>query len=98
MAEANPTDCTERDPATPAEQDAQAERVVMTFLLEEHPSQLTIPELSQALNAATGTFETEDAVERAVRELVGAGLLRCHGAFVVPTRSALYFERLQPLG
>ncbi len=98
MAEINPMDCAQRDPATPATQDAKAERLVLAFLLEEHPSQLTIPELSRALNAVAGTFDTEDAVERAVRELVGAGLLHCHAAFIVPTRSALYFERLQPLG
>ncbi|MBW8060315.1 MAG: hypothetical protein FVQ78_08325 [Solirubrobacterales bacterium] len=98
MAEINPTDCAERDPDTPAAQDAQAEHVVLAFLLEEHPSHLTIPELSRALNAYPNSFETNDAVERAVRELVGAGLLRCQGGDILPTRAALYFERLQPLG
>jgi hypothetical protein len=93
MADANPTDCTECDPDTPAAQDKQAERVVLAFSLEEHPSQLTILELSRALNAHPGGFSSEDAVERAVRELVGAGLLYCHGALVLPTRAALYFAR-----
>jgi hypothetical protein len=69
--------------------------VVLAFLLEEHPSQLTIPELSRALNAHPGGFSSDDAVERAVRELVGAGLLYCHGAFVLLTRAALYFARLE---
>ena len=94
MAETNPTDCAERDPS-PGAEDAKAERVVLAFLLEEHPSQLTIPELSRALNAESGGFDSEDAVERAVRELVSAGLLHCQGGFVLPTRAALYFERLQ---
>jgi hypothetical protein len=67
---------------------------VLAFLLEEHPAQLTIPELSLALNAHPD-FESDDAVERAVRELVGAGLLYCHGRFVLPTRAALYFARLE---
>jgi hypothetical protein len=93
MAETNPTDC-DRDPAHPSAEDAKAERVVLAFLLEEHPSQLTIPELSGALNADPG-FDTDDAVERAVRELVGAGLLHCEGALIVPTRAALYFARLE---
>ncbi len=93
MAETNPTDC-ERDPAHPSAEDAKAEGVVLAFLLEEHPSLLTIPELSRALNADPG-FDTDDAVERAVRELVGAGLLYCEGAFIVPTRAALYFARLE---
>jgi hypothetical protein len=91
----NPTDCVERDPTT---EDTKAERAVLVFLLEEHPVRLTIPELSLALNAAEGNFAANDAVERAVRELVGAGLLRCQGAFVVPTRAVLYVERLALLG
>ena len=94
MAETNPTDC-DRNPAHPSTDDAKAERVVLAFLLEEHPSQLTIPEVSQALNAHPGGFSGDDAVERAVRELVGAGLLCCHGAFVLPTRAALYFAHLE---
>jgi hypothetical protein len=93
MAETNPTDC-ERDPAHPSADDVKTERVVLAFLLEEHPSLLTIPELSRALNADPG-FDTDDAVERAIRELVGGGLLHCEGAFIVPTRAALYFAQLE---
>lgn len=93
MAETNPTDC-DRDPVHPSAEDAKGERVVLAFLLEEHPSLLTVPELSRALNANPG-FDTDDAVERAVRELVGAGLLHCEGAFIVPTRAALYFAQLE---
>ncbi len=92
MADSNPTDCAERYPNAA---DAKAERTVLTFLLAEHPAQLTIPELSRALNAHPGAFASEDAVERAVRELVGAGLLYCHGRLVLPTRAALYFARLE---
>jgi len=91
MADSNPTDCAERHPAG---EDAKVERVVLALLLEEHPSQLTIPELSRALNAHS-SFSSDDAVERAVRELVGAGLLYCQGRFVLPTRAALYFARLE---
>jgi hypothetical protein len=94
MADANPTDCAERDLPRPRAADAKVERVVLAFLLEEHPSQLTIPELSLALNADPG-FDSNDAVERAVRELVGAGLLYCCGGFVLPTHAALYFARLE---
>jgi hypothetical protein len=95
MADRNPTDCAERDLSRPGTDDAKAERTVLAFLLEEHPTQLTIPELSLALYAHPGDFESDDAVERAVRELVGAGLLHCEGAFIVPTRAALYFAQLE---
>jgi hypothetical protein len=95
MADSNPTDCAERDPAGPADQDAKAERAVLAFLVDEHPNQLTVGEVSWALNTDPVEFEAEDAVERAVRELVGAGLLRCSDGFVLPTRAALYFARLE---
>jgi hypothetical protein len=78
-----------------AAQDAEDQQVVLSFLLKEHPSQLTIPEVSQALYAHPGDFASDDAVERAIRDLVGGGLLQCHGRFVLPTRAALYFSRLE---
>lgn len=95
MAKNHPTDCVDRDPSPPGAEDAKVERTVLAFLIEEHQRLLTIPELSRALNAFPGGFEDEDAVERAVRELVGAGLLRCCGGYVVPTRAALYFAGLE---
>lgn len=94
MADPNPTDCVERDPHM-STQDAQAELAVLAFLLREHPVQLTILEVSRALNAHPSGFSAHDAVERAIRELVGAGLLHCCGGFVLPTRAALYFHHLE---
>lgn len=91
----NPTDRADRDLPSYAAEDAEAERIVLAFLLQEHPSNLTIPEVAQALYAHPGDFKSDDAVERAIRELVGAGLLHCHGPFVLPTRAALYFARLE---
>jgi hypothetical protein len=95
MADSNPTDRAEREPHTPAEADRKAERAVLAFLINEHPNQLTVAEVSRALNRGTVEFEAEDAVERAIRELVGAGLVRCSDGFVLPTRAALYFARLE---
>lgn len=98
MATEDPTHCGAPETGTPAAQDTKAERVVLMFVLDEHPAQLTIPELSLALNrTCPESFATYDAVERAVRELVGAGLLHCNGGYVLPTRAVLYYERLQQL-
>jgi hypothetical protein len=55
---------------------------------------LTICELSREINEGED-FSEGDAVERAVRDLVGTGLLRCDGASVLPTRAALHFARLE---
>jgi len=95
MADENPTDSAACCLAPCAAQEAENQRVVLSFLLDEHPAQLTIPEVAQALYAHPGDFESNDAVERAIRDLVGGGLLQCHGPFVLPTRAALYFSCLE---
>jgi len=95
MADANPTDCGSLGLTDYAAQDVQAQRVVLAFVLEEHPARLTIPELCRALYAHQDDFGSDDAVERAIRDLDGAGLLSCHGGVAAPTRAALYFDRLE---
>ena len=96
MATEHPTHCAERSPSFPASEDREVEQTVLLLLLD-HPGQLTIPEVSRAINAGKADFRSEDAVERAIRELVGAGLLHCQGGFVLPTRAAIYFARLWEL-
>ena len=95
MAEINPTDSAACCLNPFVAQEARNQGIVLSFLLDEHPAQLTIPEIAQALYAHPGDFEENDAVERSIRDLVGAGLLQCHGAFVLPTRAALYFSGLE---
>ena len=94
MADSNPRDCDERDPSDSLSRDVQDQRVVLAFVLDEHPDQLTIPEVCRALYAHPGDFTSDDAVERAIRDLDGAGLLSCAGGVVRPTRAALCFARL----
>lgn len=94
MADENPTDCDERNLCDYPAQDIQDQGVVLGFVLDEHPALLTIPELCRALYAHPGDFTSDDAVERAIRELDGAALLSCEGGVVRPTRAALCFARL----
>ena len=91
----HPTHCAERDLCDCIPQDAQDQRVVLSFVLDEHPAALTIPEVCRALYAHPGDFASDDAVERAIRDLDGAGLLSCEGGVVRPTRAALCFARLE---
>lgn len=79
----------------PEEEDRQIETTILALVLDEHPAQLSVIELSLALNSAREDFESEDAVERGIRELVGAGLLRCRSALVSPSRAVLYLRRLE---
>jgi len=96
MADCHPTtDCAKRDLSDWIAQDIKDQRVVLGFVLDEHPDQLTIPELCRALYAHPGDFASDDAVERAIRDLDGAGHLYCEGGVVRPTRAALCFARLE---
>ncbi len=90
----NPMDRGPQEPADPVEEDAQTQRAVLALLLAEHPTQLNIAELARELSALPEDFTKTDDVERAVRDLVGVGLLHRQGAFVLPTRAALRFEEL----
>lgn len=95
MATPNPTDRSSTCAKTPVTEDTIVESAVLGFVLEEHPAQMTIPELSLAMNRLRRDFSSHNAVEEAVLNLVGAGLLHCEGAFLVPTRAALYCAGLE---
>ncbi len=57
---------------------------MLVTVLEDFPDRPTIPELATEINREQ-SFARFDAVERAVRDLVGEGLLRCRGVSVSPT-------------
>lgn len=95
MADQNPTGRTPLDPFSPAGEDKQAESAVLALLLDEHPIRLTMDELILVLHADPERGDPEDAGRRAVRELVGAGLVHREGRFVSPSRAALYFAALE---
>lgn len=94
MASENPMGSAVRA-TSPSDEDRKVEWAVLSFLLDRHPdSKLSIMEVSRALNEGPVTCSQNDAVERAVRELVGTDLLRCEGSRVLPTRAALRFWQL----
>lgn len=72
-------------------QDIRDQAVVLTFVLTLHPQHLTIPDLARSLNAEPGDFKRPDAVERAVRDLTGVGLVEIGSGLVQPTAAALRF-------
>ncbi len=65
------------------------------LVLAMHPDHFTLDELIREMTAGSHDFAERDAVERAVRDLVGAGLLRRCGELVLPTRAAVHFHRLE---
>lgn len=77
-----------------AAEDAAIEAAALQQLLALHPAQITLEELVRELAGAEPGFAERDAIDRAVRDLVAAGLLHRHEAFVLPTRAALRFSEL----
>lgn len=95
MPYTDPTHPASPDPCSPAGEDRKTESAVLALLIEEHPTRLTIAELALVMHADPDRFDPRDATERAVHELVGAGLLHFGSGFVQPTRAALYYARLE---
>jgi len=81
------------NPPSTTRDDAKAQRAVLGLVLAQHPTQLTICELAREINQGQD-FAADDSVERAIRDLVGVGVLRCQGALVLPTRPALHLDQL----
>ena len=71
-----------------AEEDAAMESALLQYVLALHPAAVTLEELARELG------ETRDDVARAVRDLVGTGLLNNSDALVLPSRAALRFDEL----
>jgi hypothetical protein len=82
------------DSWTTRAQDAATESAVLMRLLDLHPSQVTLAELSRDVVGERAGFAERDALERAVRDLRGAGLIHRNDEFVLPTRAALRFHEL----
>lgn len=72
----------------PEREDESIQRAVLSLALEAHPKSLAIPDLAREIDSG-------DAVERAVRELVGVGLLECEGVTIRLTAAAIRFGRLE---
>jgi hypothetical protein len=77
-----------------ADEDRAEESAVLQHVLALHPTAVTIEELVRELDPGRDSFSERDAVERAVRDLAGAGLLHDRESLVLPTRAALRFDEL----
>jgi hypothetical protein len=75
-------------------EDRTIESVVLQHVLALHPTAVTVEELARELGSGEDSFDERDAVERAVRDLTGTGLLHGSEAIVLPTRAALRFDEL----
>ncbi|HEX6666767.1 MAG TPA: hypothetical protein VF081_09255 [Solirubrobacterales bacterium] len=78
-----------------ARQDRTVRQAVLVTVIDLHPVQVTVSELARQLTDQPDDFSERDAVERAVSDLAGIGLLHRHDfrnrpdALVAPTQAAL---------
>lgn len=79
---------------TPAQEDTVTEAAVLRHVVSLHPIQLSFDELLREVAGGSDDFRERDATERAVRDLVAAGLLRRSGELVLPSLAALRFDQL----
>jgi hypothetical protein len=82
------------DIRTTVEEDRAQESAVLQHVLALHPTAITLEELVRELDPDRDSFAQRDAVERAVRDLAGSGLLHQSESLVRPTRAALRFDEL----
>lgn len=79
---------------TPMADDDAIESAVLQQVLALHPVQVTAAELIRELGGESPGFSERDAIERALRDLRGAGLLHVRAGLVTPTRAALRVSEL----
>jgi hypothetical protein len=76
--------------SAPFEEDDLYEQAVLRHVLISQPTILRMGDLLREVRPEIGDSDPEDAVERAVRELVKVNLLHRHGDCVLPTSTAVY--------
>jgi hypothetical protein len=81
-----------------ATQDLRDQGVVLVQVLTLHPAVLRLAELVREITAGAGGFADADRYERAVGDLVAAGLLFESGELVLPTHAALRFSEIADVG
>jgi hypothetical protein len=76
-------------------EDSRVESALLQRVLHLHPTRVTAAELVRDLAGEDADFAARDGVERAIRELTGAGLLHhTEDGLVTPTRAAIHFGEL----
>jgi hypothetical protein len=75
--------------------DESYEQAVLRHVLDWQPTVLRLEDLIREVSPDPREFGDRDGVQRAVRELVKAGLLHRQGECVLPTPMAVYFKGLE---
>jgi hypothetical protein len=74
---------------TTAQEDHRDQARVLRAILDLHPEPLTLAELTREMTIDSTDHAERDRIERAVRDLIGGGVLHLVGDLVLPTRAAV---------
>ncbi|HST69028.1 MAG TPA: hypothetical protein VLI94_05160 [Solirubrobacterales bacterium] len=72
-----------------AQEDHRSQAAVLKSILDLHPEPLTLAELTREMTIDSTDHGERDRIERAVRDLIGVGVLHLVGDLVLPTRAAV---------
>lgn len=92
-----PSGASDERATTTAELDDRDQAAILREVLFIYPEVLTLDELARQMTFASDAFAQRDRIERAVRDLTGDGLMHQVGPLVLPTRTAVVFNRLAEL-
>lgn len=82
-------------PQAPTADDDHVQEAVLGHLIYLYPAQLTIAEVVREMSVASTTFTVVDQYERALRDLIRAGLVHRNGEFVFASRAAVQGEAIR---
>ena len=86
---------TARNERSVAEREDTLQGTVLGLLVLAHPGQFSVEELVREMTERPDEFSQRDAIDDALRDLAGAGLIHRHGLFVFATRAAVRFDELR---
>ncbi|MEZ4588709.1 MAG: hypothetical protein R2909_20215 [Gemmatimonadales bacterium] len=75
-------------------EDRKFQRTVLDYVIYRHPTHLRWGELVLEITAGKGDREDLAAIEAAIHDLAGAGLVHLRCGLVAPSNAALHFARL----
>ena len=74
---------------TTAQENLRDQAAVLQQILDLYPEPLTLAELTREMTVDSTDHTERDRIERAVRDLIGGGVLHLVGDLVLPTRTAV---------
>lgn len=80
--------------ASPHDDPDMLPAAALAILIDVHPAQLSLHELTRILGDGTDRWSERDAIRVALRRLVADGLAHQHGSFYFATHAAVRGEQL----